>query len=187
MKDFVINLLKENLPESYFYHNHEHTLYVLEKAIEIGRHEECTEKELDLIETAALWHDTGYIITYGNHEAESCRMARHYLPDYGYSSKDIDIVCGMIMATKIPQEPKTRLEEIISDADLEYLGSDTFGTKAHELFRELQHINPSLTAEKWNQTQISFLSRHHYFTTYCRENKDPIKKVHLLKLTESMG
>ena len=31
MKDFVINLLKDKLPKSYLYHNHEHTLYVLEK------------------------------------------------------------------------------------------------------------------------------------------------------------
>ena len=182
MKDFVVSLLKTKLSEYYYYHNHEHTLYVTEKAIEIGRHEACTEKELELLSLAALWHDTGYITIYNNHEEESCLLARQYLPEYGYSSTDIDKVCGMIMATKIPQSPKTKLEEILADADLEYLGTSGFETMAHRLFKELQQINTSLTEEKWRLMQISFLQNHHYFTRYCKENRNHIKQMNLSKL-----
>ena len=49
-------------------------------------------------------------------------MAKEELPKFGLSEKDIELICGMIMATKIPQNPKTKLEKIIADADLEYLG-----------------------------------------------------------------
>ena len=182
MKDFVVSLLKTKLSEYYYYHNHEHTLYVTEKAIEIGRHEACTEKELELLSLAALWHDTGYITIYNNHEEESCLLARQYLPEYGYSSPDIDKVCGMIMATKIPQSPKTKLEEILADADLEYLGTSGFETMAHRLFKELQQINTSLTEEKWRLMQISFLQNHHYFTRYCKENRNHIKQMNLSTL-----
>jgi uncharacterized protein len=181
MKEFVLNLLKDNLSKDLYYHNPEHTLYVLEKALEIGRNEGCTEVELDLIGAAALWHDTGYTKTYRNHEEESCMMARQYLPDYGYSSVEIEKIIGMIMATKIPQVPKNKLEEIISDADLEYLGTAGFETKAFELFRELQFINPALTKEKWNHTQVLFLKKHHYFTRFCIENRDPAIKEYLKK------
>ena len=185
MKDFIISMLKNNLSEFLYYHNYEHTLYVLEKVLEIGRYEKCSEEELELIAAAALWHDTGYIKTYKDHEEESCMMARHYLPDYGFSPVDIEKVCGMIMATKIPQLPKTKSEEILADADLEYMGTAAFEIKADSLFREMKCINPALTIEKWNEVQISFLQKHHYFTKFCQVNREPVKLALLNKLVES--
>jgi uncharacterized protein len=182
MKDFVVSLLKNTLSKNYYYHNHKHTLYVTEKAVEIGRYEKCTEKELELLGVAALWHDTGYTTIYNNHEEESCLLARHYLPEFGYSTPDIDKVCSMIMATKMPQSPKTKLEEILADADLEYLGTSGFETKANRLFKELQLINMSLTEEKWRLIQISFLQNHRYFTRFCKNNRESIKQMNLNKL-----
>lgn len=187
MKDFVIGLLKDNLPETYLYHNPEHTLYVIEKALEIGRHEECTEEELEFIVLAALWHDTGYIKTYSNHEEESCKIAHQYLPEYGYTADYIDKLCDLIMVTKIPQTPKNKLDEILADADLEYLGTSDFEIKSDSLFKELQSLRSSYTEAEWNQAQISFLQKHHYFTKYCQENKETIKRKHLLKLINSLG
>jgi uncharacterized protein len=182
MKDFVISLLKDNLPESYYYHNYKHTLYVRQTAVEIGMNENCTGEELELLNAAALWHDTGYIRTYKNHEEESCRLARQYLPEYGYSTTDIEKICGMIMATKIPQSPKNKLEEILADADLEYLGTESFNASTNDLYRELKFINPDLSPEIWNQIQISFLKNHHFFTTFCKENKEPLKLDYLNQL-----
>ena len=186
LKDFVISLLKDNLPENYSYHNHVHTLYVMQTAVEIGINEECTEKELELLSVAALWHDTGYIKTYKNHEEESCKLARHYLPGFGFSPDDIENVCGMIMATRIPQSPKNKLEEILADADLEYLGTKIFGSSADDLFRELRFVNPSLTQEQWIQTQILFLRKHQYFTRFCKENKAPVKMNYLEQLEQGV-
>ena len=185
MKEFVIDLLNKKLPANYYYHNYEHTLYVLDKTMEIVQQENCTVPEMKLLMAAALWHDTGYINTYIGHEEAGCVMATQYLPAYGYSEDEIKQVCGMIMATKIPQSPKNKLEEIIADADLEYLGTKDPGAKADLLFRELNSLNPSLTIEEWNRTQISFLQQHSYFTQYCRENKEPLRQAYLNKLLNS--
>ena len=182
MKEFVINLLNENLGPFYYYHNYKHTLYVLDKAVEIGKHENCTAKEIELLSAAALWHDTGYINTYAGHEAESCVLAQKYLPNYGFSTTDINIICSMIMVTRIPQSPQNKLEEIIADADLEYLGTESAGVKADLFFNELQHLNPSLTKADWNKTQISFLQQHHYFTGFCKQNREPLKATYLSNL-----
>jgi HD superfamily phosphodiesterase len=187
MNEFVINLLKEKLPVNYLYHNPEHTLYVIEKAMEIGREEKCTDEELEFIHVAALWHDTGYTKTYKNHEEESCRIARQYLPGYGYNDDYIERICAMIMVTKIPQMPKNKLEEILADADLEYLGTTTFESKSDDLFKELQSVRPTYTEAEWNQAQIFFIGNHHYFTQYCQVNKEPIKKMHLIKLIGKWG
>jgi uncharacterized protein len=185
MQQFVIEMLKEKLPVNYYYHNYEHTLYVQEKAIEIGTHENCTEKEIQLLSAAALWHDTGYIHIYTGHEEAGCLLAKKHLPLYGFSKKDIAIIIGMIMATKILQTPKNKLEEILADADLEYLGTDAVAEKAHLLFKELQFLNPSLTEEAWNRMQITFLEGHHYFTQYCKVNKDPLRYAYHKKLIKA--
>ena len=179
MKAFVINLLNSNLPPVYYYHNYKHTLYVLEKAIEIGEAENCSEQEMKLLSAAALWHDTGYIKTYKDHEAAGCELASKYLPAYGFLEDDINKVCGMIMATKIPQSPHTKLEEIIADADLEYLGTAGASIIADNFYKELLSMNPQFTVEEWNKTQISFILQHHYFTLYCKENKEPLNQAYL--------
>jgi uncharacterized protein len=182
MKEFVIGMLKEKLPANYYYHNYHHTLYVQEKAIEIGTYEGCTEKEIELLSAAALWHDTGYINIYTGHEEASCLLAKKHLPQYGFSEKDIDKIIGMVMATKILQAPKNKLEEILADADLEYLGTADAAKKAHLLFRELQSLSPSLTIAAWDRMQIAFLETHHYFTNYCKVNRDPMRHAYHKKL-----
>ncbi|MFM9910612.1 MAG: HD domain-containing protein [Chitinophagaceae bacterium] len=184
LKTFVIDLIKNNIPSTYYYHQEDHTLYVLEKAIEIGNHEKCTAKEIDLLQAAALLHDTGFISTYHEHEEESCRLATIYLPDYGYSATSIKKICGMIMATKLPQSPKNKLEEILVDADLEYLGTDLAVEQAEKLYREMHSLQPTLTIAQWNLIQISFLEQHHYFTPYCKKYKEAQKKSYLLQLTK---
>lgn len=182
MEAFVTDFLKANLPPWYYYHSCEHSLYVMNKVVEIGEQENCTTEEIELLKTAALWHDAGYVKSYTNHEEEGCVLVRNYLPEFGFMAGEIKTICGMIMATKIPQSPKNKPEEIIADADLEYLGTADTGTKADLFFKELQHLNPSLTKADWDNTQISFLQKHHYFTRYCKENKEPIKQNYLNEL-----
>jgi uncharacterized protein len=179
MKAFVTGLLKDKLSPFYYYHNVEHTLYVTGQATAIGIEEKCTAAEIDLLEAAALWHDTGFIIQYNDHEEESCRLARQYLPGFGYAMTDTDRICGMIMATKMPQSPQNKLEFILADADLEYLGTGSAGAKATELFKELQYQDPSLTRSAWNDFQIAFLIKHHYFTRFCKENRAFAKREYL--------
>jgi uncharacterized protein len=91
----------------------------------------------------------------------------------------------MIMATKIPQLPKNKLEEILADADLEYLGTPDYENKADDLFWEMKYVDPSLTEEKWIRIQISFLQKHRYFTKFCQLNREPVKLTLLNKLVES--
>lgn len=185
MKEFVIDMLNNNLPLFYYYHNYKHTLYVTEKAVEIGQAENCSEKELELLSIAALWHDTGYIKTYKGHEAEGCKLARQYLPEYGYTIDDIDKICGMIMATKIPQTPKNKLEEILADADLAYLGTTHANDLTQKMFKELNALNPLVTIEVWNKTEIDFLTAHRYFTGHCKKNMEPIKQAYLKSLIDN--
>ncbi len=187
MQDFVLSLFKEKLNQNYYFHNEQHTLYVLDKAVEIAHYEKCTEADIELLKVAALWHDAGYINIYFGHEEESCELSKIYLPDFGYNQKEISIVCGMIMATKTPQSPQNLLEEIVADADLEYLGTSSAENKAMLLYKELKYLNPILTEKQWNETQINFIKTHHYFTNYCKTFAEPAKEAYLSKLIKELN
>lgn len=182
MIDFVVRLLNSKLNKFYFYHNAEHSLYVLDKATEIAHHQNCSVIEIELVRAAALWHDTGFINIYKGHEEEGCNLVNIYLPDFGFSADAIKIICGMIRATKLPQLPKNKLEQILADADLEYLGTNNAAAIANKLFKERQSLNPGFTADQFNKMQILFLQNHRYFTNFCKENKEHIKQTYLKKL-----
>ncbi|HRI27635.1 MAG TPA: HD domain-containing protein [Chitinophagales bacterium] len=184
MEEYILNLLKTQLPKSLCYHNYEHTLYVMDRVMEIGEHENCTPKELHLLRIAALFHDTGYLEAYEHNEPIGCRYARQYMQQYGYSTKDITAVCSMIMATQLPQTPTTKPEKVLADADLEYLGTPDAARQAALLYQELlhMHIQPTLTLHEWNKRQIEFISRHRYFTQYCQTHREHQKQQYLMQL-----
>ena len=180
----VINDLDVNLPDYLTYHNSSHTKLVLGKAIFIGEMESISNAELLLLKIAALYHDTGYKISAVNHETESCRFAEIDLPQFGFGEGDIEQICGMIMATKLPQQPQNHLECILADADLEYLGTDQFETISDDLYAELKYFKPEMTLKQWYDMQISFISKHSYHTGFCRKYREPFKLENLKTVQE---
>ncbi|MBR9918968.1 HD domain-containing protein [bacterium] len=175
----VYGIMEKELPKHLTYHSIDHTKHVVRRSEYIARAEGCSEAEIRLLKTAALFHDIGFIHTYRDHEEKGCEIVREELPSKGYSNEQIDTICGMIMATKIPQNPQNNLEKIIADADLEYLGTDDFEEIGDLLFKELRHFNPELSRDDWNEIQIKFLKAHHYHTEFCRENRQGRKLENL--------
>lgn len=164
-KKHILNRLKNDLPVYLSYHGYHHTLDVYEMTIEIAKEEGIKAGEdLTLLKTAALFHDSGFLNVYKGHETEGCTIAKESLPKFDYSEHQIEIVCGMIRATQIPQNPQNLLEQILADADLDYLGRDDFYPISNSLFRELQHIKAIQDENTWNKLQVSFISAHKYFT-----------------------
>jgi len=187
LHDDVFHLLKTRLPSHLKYHSPEHTAHVIEQAEYISRQENVDGHELSLIKIAALFHDIGFIRQPNHHEDIGCQLCSEKLTQYSFPIEDIQTVCGMIMATKIPQHPVTHLEKIVADADLEYLGTDLFHPISQNLFEEFKHYDPKLTHRRFNEIQISFMRRHHYHTDYCIANREEMKQKHLQELLKSNG
>lgn len=184
LKTKTLRQLKENLSQYLYYHCREHTERVINVAIHIAKQEYVSEEELFLIKIAALFHDTGYLNTYVNHEEEGCRIAVEALKPYQLSSTEIDTICSLIMATKIPHVITNKLDAILADADLDYLGTNDYYAISHMLFKELQHRNPKLNEKDWIKIQIHFFESHHYHTDYAIANLKSKKLEHLEKLKE---
>ena len=180
----VISNLEANLPAWLTYHNAQHTRYVFDQSVFIGQMERLSEKDLYLLKLAALFHDTGYLVNPQNHEEESCKIAEQELMNFGITNEEFQLICGMIMATRLPQNPGTLPEMILADADLEYLGTEKFSATSEKLFSELKHSRPDMTSDDWRKLQIDFLTKHSYFTAFCKNFREPIKRNHLKNLIE---
>ena len=179
LKENIISQLRVNLLPGLFYHSAEHTMDVLNAAENIGVAEKISDKDMMLLRTAALFHDSGYLFTAKNHEDNSCRIARFVLPDQGFNEDEINIICDLIMATKMPQSPKNILAEILCDADLDYLGRDNFYELSRKLYDEMKVFKKVESEHKWNEIQIAFFEKHQYFTVTSRSLRTPLKEKHL--------
>ncbi|MGN6639636.1 MAG: HD domain-containing protein [Mucilaginibacter sp.] len=137
---------------------------VFDSAKVIAEAEGISDREQKLLLTAALFHDAGFLRMRVGHENESCNIARAYLPDYNYTEQEIDLICAMIMATKLPQSAQTHLEKILCDADLDYLGRNDFFTLSAKLFAEMRSEKLVKDEEEWDKEQIRFMEAHYYYT-----------------------
>lgn len=179
---FILDKLKRELSPSITYHNADHTKDVMRAVKEIGAGEQVSNEELTILSTAALFHDTGFLQSPENHESYGCDIARKHLPYYVYNKQDINRICHLIMTTKMPQTPKTHLEKIICDADLDYLGREDFFEISERLYEEMRALGTVSSHEEYMQIQLNFLSAHHYFTHTAKKMRNKIKEENLTKI-----
>ena len=159
---YLMPQLETALPPHLTYHNASHTKTVISVVQQLAKAERIGGYEFDILRTAALYHDAGFLLGYDNHEELSCNLARETLPGFSYQAEDIDQVCRLIMATQITRQPVDRLEAILCDADLSYLGTDRYFPVAEALFLELKHMEKLTTWDEWQKLQLGFLEAHRY-------------------------
>jgi len=186
-RNFIIDKLSRELPGDLYYHGVHHVLDVLGAAEMLGKNEKISEPDLELVKVAVLFHDSGFIEGSKNHEQRGCELVKKNLPGFGYSSDEINSICGMIMATSYPQKPQNHLEEIICDADLDYLGRDDFFTTGSTLLKEMNTNGSVQTEDDWNKLQESFLGSHHYFTETANRLRNKKKQEHLEEIRQMNG
>ncbi|MCU4176419.1 adenylate/guanylate cyclase domain-containing protein [Carboxylicivirga sp. N1Y90] len=176
IQEEVLDLLEQKLPASLYYHNIKHTIDVVTEVELIGWAEGLSEEDILTLKLAAIFHDSGHIVDYEEHELRGSEIARETLKRYHYTEKKIDEVCRLIMSTKFPPEPKDLLEQVICDSDLDYLGRSDFIPVSTNLYHELKERNLIGSLEEWNMMQLNFIRKHQYYTETARNlrqvNKD---------------
>ena len=184
IKQPILSRLEKELNPQLGYHNYMHTLDVLKQAERIANEEGVVNPhDLLLLKTAAVFHDSGFLYVYKNHEEKGCEIMADDLKNV-LSKEDIQKICGMIMATKIPQTPHTQLEQIICDADLDYLGRDDFEPISRNLYKEFIAFKIIPEDIVWDHIQIKFFESHQYFTNASIKKRNKKKLVHLQILKE---
>jgi len=175
IQEEVLDMMEQNLPDKLFYHSIKHTIDVVTEVELIGWAEGLSEEEILILKLAGLFHDSGHVIDYNDHELHGTEIAKRMLVKYHYSDEILDKVCHLIMVTKFPPNPKNILERVICDSDLDYLGRDDFIPVSNMLFEELKVRNLIGSFKDWNERQLNFIKKHQYYT-YTAQNLREVNK-----------
>ncbi len=182
LRRHALRILHSELSDQLCYHGISHTLDVLHVCNLYIRREKLNREKAKLLRIGALCHDIGYTVSDEDHEQESAELAATLMTQYGFSKNQISTIKELILATKIPQSPKTSLEKILCDADLDYLGRKDYYEISNKLYKELKTFNLVSNKEEWREIQISFLEKHKYHTPFARKNRKPGKERRLREL-----
>jgi len=161
----IMKVLEKGLSDKLHYHSMNHTRDVVKAVERLALMEGVTDEGLFLLKSAATYHDAGFVEQYEKNEPIGARLAEEILPKYGYTEQHISTIKELIYVTQIPHNPKNKLEEIICDADLDYLGRDDFHEIADRLRKELREHGKIDSDRKWDEIQVQFLKQHKYFTS----------------------
>ncbi|MGB5204222.1 hypothetical protein [Eudoraea sp.] len=177
----IIEQLKEKLPNYLTYHSMDHIIDVANVCNDYIEYYDIPEEMAKLMRIAAICHDYGYIESSLDHEERSIVAIKPFLTPI-LTSKEVEIVNGMIRATKVPQEPKTFYEEILADADLDYLGRKDYDEISAKLFNEYLHFDIVSNKIEWLDLQIWFLENHKFHTDFAKKNRQKLKFQNIKEL-----
>lgn len=185
LEEYMLDRLEAELSSHLYYHNVKHTIDVVIHIEIIALEEKVCDEDMLLLKTAALFHDSGFMIGYQDHEMLSIKLANEILPKYGYSHEQVKKVSDLIYATRMPQNPKNKLEEIMCDADLDYLGRPDYLPVSRNLYKELLEMKLIKNSEyEWNKVQLKFLQNHKFFTESAKKRRNQNKNKQLEKILE---
>lgn len=185
--NFILNLFKDKLPNTFLYHNYTHSKRVFKSIEEIIEESDLSDTEKTILRLSALLHDTGYTVTIDGHEEESVRIAYEFLSSQKVDDEIIKGVAACIKATKFKGDPKNKMEEMIRDADASHFGKKYFNEASEFLRQEYLAQNlKEYSPKEWREENIKMLvEKHQYYSEYALKNWQPRKEKNLAKLIKS--
>lgn len=188
---YIRALFKDELPDGIKYHDANHTLHpdrgVVAVANRIAISENISEHDRELLIAAAYFHDTGYIREYDKNEPIAARMAGRILKLIGYKPNEIEKIQKMILSTDLAREPKTHVEKILCDADLDHFGREDF-FKLDGKIREGRRARGIDVSDdlKWYKGTLEIITKHQYYTESQKKLRGAKKQKNIKRLLNKL-
>lgn len=183
LRAHVAGVFHSNSDAKLIYHNLEHTEQVVENAVKIANHYQLSDEDFFVVVAASWFHDVGYFYDCTKHESCGADLAAAFLSEREVSEDLIQKIKNCIMATKMPQNPDGLLQQIVCDADLYHLGSNSFKERNRLMRKEAEAFcSRSLDKDEWRLKTIALFKAHHYHTTYCQNLLNAKKEENLADL-----
>lgn len=184
----VASLFHTHKDDRFIYHNLNHTEQVVENAVRIANHYQLSDHDFFVVVAASWCHDMGYLFDCSQHEAIGERTAVQFLSEKGLDKETIAQVSGCILATKMPQNPSGLLEQIVCDADLFHLGSNSFKENNKLMRKEVEAFcNKEIDKNEWRIKTIALFKAHHYHTDYCQNLLNHKKALNLAEMEDKLN
>ncbi|MGN7205566.1 Pycsar system effector family protein [Pedobacter sp. SAFR-022] len=183
VKTHVEHLFQSGSNEQLVYHNLQHTEHVIKHAVEIANFYKLSDRDFFIVQCACWFHDVGYLEGLEQHENKGAETAAKFLRSLNVDEGSIQEVQGCILATKMPQSPKTLLQQIVCDADLYHLGSEDFKERNKLMRKETIAVcNKEIDKNIWRLGTLQLLESHNYHTQYCIDKLTARKKENMRML-----
>lgn len=190
MQKDILNRLRSMLPEELVYHDINHTINVEKAALRLAKLEGISGYDLMLLRTAVYYHDAGFLVTYHHNEKHGMRMASNLLPYFGFDEDEIKTITDIIEVTDGIKKPENLLQQIMSDADHDYLGRADYYHVAKKLREELELHDQEMNDLEWVNYQLNYLeNKHEYYTETAKNirlNGKNNRIMELYKLREEL-
>jgi len=172
----------ENKWQEYLtYHTISHIIDVANVCENYIAHYDLDQTNAKLIRVAAISHDIGYLSSPKDHEEVGILEIKPFLEPL-FDSHQLERINGMIRATRVPQNPTNLYEEILADADLDYLGRSDYDTLSKGLYKEFRHFKMISNELDWLDVQIDFFKNHSYHTSFAKATRSESKNKKLKEL-----
>lgn len=173
------------MPRHMVFHDLDHTLTVTRTALGIGRAVGLDQRQLHLLELAALFHDTGYALAYAGHEERSADLAERFLEKQGVAKRDIAQVRSLILATRMDARPRGLMQQVLRDADSAKAGQVDFAQKSERLRNELAVVRKRKPGnEQWLEENLAYLQTHRFHTSHADQRYGAQKQINLEALLQ---
>jgi hypothetical protein len=172
LEELVFNNLLKQLPEYIHFHTTEYARKIYNQAFLLCRSEEIEQEDRLLARTAALLLYSGLTQAYHNFENRSAVICREILPDFGYSESQVDQISNLILATKMPFTPRNKLENIMIDVRMEYLGWPDYTEQIKNLYQELKEAGSKINGQQFKKQQLELLYSFEFNTLAARRLRE---------------
>lgn len=172
-KTYVKELFSSQLNAELGYHNWDHTEFVYQEVLDLANAAQLPDNEKEILALSALFHDTGFVRSYQDHEANSKAIANDFLTALDYDPSAIAQILQNIDATQMPHKPTTKMGELLQDADLATLAHDLALTKSESLRKELALFEKKEYSDaEWIKHNLDFYKEVNYHTVEGRNKYD---------------
>jgi predicted metal-dependent HD superfamily phosphohydrolase len=181
-KNYINNLLTSL--DDLYYHQYEHTLDVYKRSTYLAKKEWLNDEEIEIIQLSALFHDTGFVISYDKNEPIGAKIASIFLKTMLYPEEKIKIIERLILATNPDyEEPIDIYEAIIKDADIDNLWRDDFFEKWKKVKSEIETMKRiRIKDPDWHHAMLDILYKNKFFTKTQKEERQQKKDENIENL-----
>lgn len=184
LEEYVVEKIEAELAPHFTFHDARHTIQVATMAELIGRAEQVNDKEMLLLRTAALIHDLGYLSMAEDHIEAGCDHAVELLPKFNYDPHQIEVICRLIRSIRDPLVVTGTLEQILCDANLNFLGRIDFKDVIERMWKEDHILHPEMTLSEWKKRMASLVKKYDFYTDTAKRLRDVHKEKQLEILDE---
>lgn len=187
---YAFDILEQTC-KNYPYHNPRHTQWVIDRATYLAMAEWIEWDDMEDLQLAAIFHDTGFSEQYQKNEHLWAKIARKWLEEQWHPKERIEKIENIIMATVLFSKPKTHLEKIIQDADLDNIGTKDEFFYSQRLLEEIRLIGHMETSDcAYWQFVYTLLTKYKFHTKTAKNERhdQQLRDVeHMEKFLTMMG